>query len=207
LTVRTLGIDLSAQPKQTAACWIAWKDGVGRVEAIVEQELSDSTLVDLCLSADRAAIDAPFGWPEAFVDAIAHWRDESGWPGPDREVLRFRETDRFVRRGGQNALSVSSDKIAVTAMRCASILSSLARRLGGEAVDRIDDRVIEAYPAAALRAWGFDPTRYKGPKPENVTRRTALVATIARAAWLEFSEDERRGCVASDISSTPLCVH
>jgi predicted nuclease with RNAse H fold len=97
--MRTLGIDLSAQPKETAAWFLTWRDGRAETDRIVTESLTDAFLLELIADADRIAIDAPFGWPDGFVDAVAAWREGAAWPGPEREALRFRETDRVVRRG------------------------------------------------------------------------------------------------------------
>ncbi len=96
-------------------------------------------------------------------------RDGGTWPGTERESLRLRETDRLVRRGGQNPLSVSSDKIAVTAMRCAGLLFEHSRRGKSppQEVNRLDGLIVEAYPAAAFRAWGVSCAGYKGKTPEH----------------------------------------
>src|SRR4051812_24793398 len=70
-----------------------------------------------------AGIDAPFGWPDALVDAVGIYAQYGTWPADvSVEALRYRETDRFVRaqvkraRGVSiNPLSVSSNCIASTA--------------------------------------------------------------------------------------------
>ena len=196
--MRTLGIDLATEPKETAACWITWRDGTGLVDELIKRSLTDDVVVELCTEADRVAIDSPFGWPDAFVEAIVGWQNDCDWPGPQREPLRLRETDREVHRGGQNPLSVSSDKIGATAMRCAHILHQFSRLARGTQVDRVNGHIIEAYPAAALRAWQFDCTRYKGKKRENVLRRHALVAQLASVNWIQLPDSVRLDCELSD---------
>ncbi len=195
--MRTLGIDLSAQPKNTAAWLLTWRNGRAVTERVITNGLTDAALLALMDEADRVAIDAPFGWPEAFVVALAEWHAHSRWPGPERERLRFRETDLTVRRAGQNALSVSSDKISVTAMRCAHLLYEHARRSGQ--INRLDGFIVEAYPAAALRAWELDCSGYKGKKPAEVARRKRIVADLVRQAqWLDIPNHARELCEASD---------
>ena len=97
--------------------------------------LDDPRLLKLMLHRGirRVAIDAPFGWPVEFIDAIAGWRDRREWPiepaDPDREQSRLvlRETDRHVHevtglptdpdaaiRKGKWPLSVSTDKLGIT---------------------------------------------------------------------------------------------
>jgi predicted RNase H-like nuclease len=66
-------------------------------------------------------------------------------------------------------------------------------------VNRVDGDIVEAYPAAAFRAWGVRCAGYKGNKPEQVARRQQVAADLlAKAPWLELSQDARAHCEASD---------
>jgi hypothetical protein len=77
-----LGVDLATEPAGTAACWLRSESGRTRLE-VVTGRLDDDLLVDVLASADRAAIDSPFGWPEPFVAAITRWQHEGSFPsGP-----------------------------------------------------------------------------------------------------------------------------
>jgi hypothetical protein len=203
--VVTLGVDLSASPKKTAACLIEW-DGRVSVETPL-RGLDDGDLLDLMGRADWVGIDAPFGWPSDFLDAVTTWAEGGAWPEIDRSRLRYRETDRFVRQIARLPLSVSSDRIAVTAMRCASLLSVLGQRRSGTGgrIDRAGgDGVVEVYPGAALALWSdeaadlrLDPQGYKGPGAAE--KRKALVEVLLRAApWLNLDEPTRALCLASD---------
>lgn len=164
--MRTLGIDLAAQPKTTAACALEWRPGEVEL-TLLERGLDDAALLELIAGADKAGIDAPFGWPDRFVEAVVAHREHRGWPGrgADQDSFRFhlafRLTDRkLIERGVRRPLSVSTDLIGVVAMRAATLLDALAAR--GEPVDRAGSgRVVEVYPAPALSAWGINATGYK----------------------------------------------
>lgn len=196
----TIGIDLAAQPRETAACMIAWRRQTASLE-VLAAGFSDDALLELLRRAPtKVAIDAPFGWPGPFVDAVAEYQRTGEWREADIAPLRLRDTDRAVISStGQQPLSVSSDRIAVTAMRCARFLSRL--RTEGHSISR-DGRglVAEVYPAAALRVWGFEPRGYKGPKPEQRAKRLALAngLSAATASWLTFTNAERASLAESD---------
>ncbi len=204
--MRTLGVDLSADPKKTAACLITWEGGQVKVER-PNRDIEDGPLVDLMVAADWVGIDAPFGWPADFLQAVTRWAEEATWPQTERERLRYRDTDRFVQSTARLPLSVSSDRIAVTAMRCASLLTQLGEHRAGAGgrIDRSgDDRVVEVYPGAALAQWSdaaadlrFDPQGYKGA--EQAAKREVLLDVLQRAApWLDVDATTRAVCVESD---------
>ena len=190
--MRTLGIDLASQPGKTAACEIDWSRSpaeVGRPEL----GLTNDDLLKLILDSDKVGIDAPFGWPDTFMHAISDYAESNRWPEVPLSELRFRYTDLVVTASARRPLSVSSDLIAVVAMRCASLLSLLEG--AGESVDRSGTgKVVEVYPAAALVAWGFSP---KGLKKEaGREKRRELIAGL-----LEMLQ----GLVHMDSSVIGLC--
>jgi hypothetical protein len=90
-------------------------------------------------------------------------------------------------RIGKLPLSVSTDRIAYCAMRCAAILDGLGPRDGS-------GRVLEAYPDAALRCWVGGPwASYKGPAR---VRREVLLAPLLDVVALSAAQVE--ACVAWD---------
>jgi predicted nuclease with RNAse H fold len=93
--VRTLGIDLAASEARTAACFIDWSDDAGVVRT-PHLGLSDDRLLEEMTLADKVAIDAPFGWPEGFVEAVNSYANGGPWPAVERSSLRYRETDRVI---------------------------------------------------------------------------------------------------------------
>lgn len=190
--LKTIGVDLASQPRTTAACVIEWSPDfrTGSVRD-VQVGLDDQALLDLMSEARVAkiGIDAPFGWPVEFVEALVAYSERFEWPF-DRSLLLLRATDREVKRlSGQRPLSVSTDRIAHAAMRCAGLLVALNVR-HGISIDRCGTgRVVEVYPAAALRQWGFEPRGYRGLEESAVDVRTKLVDRLMAgvAGWLELS--------------------
>ena len=175
---------------------IDWADRPATV-ASVSVGLTDDVLIEMIQRADKVGIDAPFGWPDDFVAAVARHSRRELWPEATIAELRYRLTDRLVAGRARRPLSVSSDLIAVTAMRCARLLSALEQ--DGNRVDRAGaGKVAEVYPAAALVVWGFDPTGYK--RSGGISKRKALVAGLGTATngWLRVSAEVRAVCVASD---------
>jgi predicted nuclease with RNAse H fold len=225
--LRTLGVDLAAQDKKTASCAIEWDSGRALVEApLVGRPSGD--LIDAMQAADWIGIDAPFGWPDAMVDAIHRYATEGNWPvdtGPDR--LRYRMTDRFVheiiaeeRDVSVWPLSVSSDRIAVCAWRCADLLREFSERTGW-LLDRVGvpvtgcssnaasgppvaRGVIEVYPAGALALWGFPFKGYKRTANKSASaahqQRAAILTALEEAGggWLVLTEDVRDVCLQDD---------
>jgi len=204
----TVGIDLASQPKGTAACVIEWGTGAGRIAELAEN-LTDSAIVDLVQSwpAAKVGIDAPFGWPIAFVHTLTVYSAGSGWPEVGEKQLEFRATDRYVRTMlGRWPLSVSTNYIAYIAFRCAGLLTQLAGP--GEVVDRTGaGQAVEVYPAAALGQWGIASSGYKlrsgATEAARGFRRETLGGIVreireAGAAWLEMSEIDARRLEESD---------
>ncbi len=166
-------MDLSADPTKTGACLIDWDAGT---VAFLDRPTGDEALVEAALDADMIGIDVPLGWPDDFVAALVAHRDGTGWPPvgldppADRVALSYRTTDLLARASGARPLSVSSDRIGVAAMRGARLQHLLAA--AGMPVDRsgLSGRVIEAYPAAALRVWGLTHSKYKGTANHDACR-------------------------------------
>ena len=192
----TLGIDLAAQAAKTAACRIAWTREGATVETL-QLGADDAGILALAAGADAVGIDAPFGWPRPFVAFVR--RHEAGragspaWQAAHRDALRFRRTDVAAReRLGRWPLSVSSDLIAIPALRCAGLLDRLGVR------DRSGDgRVFEVYPALALHAWGLVSRGYKGTK--NAAVLGGLLAALReRCPWLVLDPEQAARCAASD---------
>jgi predicted nuclease with RNAse H fold len=188
-----LGIDLSSADEGTAGCIVRWDGGVGHVERLA-QPLSDADIVELARISDLVAIDAPLGWPAAFVAAVTgHARGEA-WPSVGLRDLRFRATDHHVRDNvGWWPLSVSSDLIGVVAFRAARLVSLL--RPGASARDG-SNGLLEVYPAAALARWSLPHLGYK--KRAHTAERLAILAGLERVVEVEMTAVQEQLARSSD---------
>lgn len=204
--VRILGLDLAAQPKSTGCVVLA--PGAGRCWTATELAgpADDDRLVAAARSVDVLGIDAPLGWPRAFVAAVAAHQGFGGWPGGiDRGPLTHRVTDHAVVAASQGRpLSVSADRIGSPAMRGALLQHRWATEVwdGPEPRDG-SGRLIETYPAASLRAWGIEARGYKKAGAVHAAGarevRAGIVAelTAVLGGWLDLAPVSER-CVASD---------
>lgn len=213
-----VGVDLAGVPARTGVVVITLEHG--RAVATVPAPTfvaDDASLVRLVGPSTVVGLDAPLGWPDDFVAAIsAHQRGEA-WPGSaaldgvrSRENLRYRRTDRFVQSldVGSTPLSVSSDLIGVVAMRAALLQDRWSAAWGTRETRDGSGRVVETYPAAALRVWELlarRGVRYKGggneqKVSEQRAARGAIVSalTTATSPWLATSSSLRERAVESD---------
>jgi hypothetical protein len=224
----TLGIDLASKAANTALCVVAWWPDRAAIRALAhgrwgDDPLEDDVLTDAARGAHvvdggwgdagrpvKVGVDAPFGWPEPFAHAVAAHARTEPWPsgpGEDRGPFERRASDRFVHeRARKLPLSVSTDRIAYPAMRCAALLGALQRDLGAEAVARDGTGLVaEAYPDAALRCWMPDlwvarEGSYKGASAAARTRRTVLTDALLERLGDRFAvtPEQRRACCDSD---------
>ncbi len=211
----TLGIDLAAQPPGTAACLIRWEhSGQGFLERVadgLENEELMGMMSDPLIS--RVGIDSPFGWPIEFVTEISRFTQLGTVPETEdleqhRRRLRLRATDREIQATlGLTPLSVSTDRIGVVALRCARLLADYWAT-SGETPDRSGNgRLLEVYPAAALRQWRLAPAReqhdpgtYKGASPGALRRRQRILRAITNYGrdWLEIQPELAEDCERND---------
>ena len=161
----TVGVDFAASPKNTAACEIHWDAGHAVVER-VHATVDDSAFLSLLAALPeegRLGLDCPLGWPVAFVSAVRAHHQHLPWPtrgSPERADLQWRATDRWVgQHCGRWPLSVSTDRLGVTALRAGYLLDAW-KAMGGT-LDRsgVTGPVVEVYPAVARRFWGMGSTR------------------------------------------------
>ena len=181
------GIDLAAEPKGTALALIEFSNNKAKLNYL-EQGLDDEALIANTHNADKVGIDCAFGWPIKFSLFITKHQDLSNQDlidgGMDfRRGLSFRETDREIKRlTGRWPLSVSTDRLGLTAIRCAGLLSKYQAK--GIEIDRSGaELLVEVYPGATLRNWNFDTTGYR----INSEARSKLLEQLElQAPWLEL---------------------
>ncbi|MCK6079817.1 DUF429 domain-containing protein [Microbacterium sp. EYE_5] len=196
----TTGVDLAAQPARTALAVIAWRGDHAELEHL-QLGADDDTIVRLSRDSARVGVDCAFGWPDEFVAYVtANARGDA--PHPDhrgldgRRRLAYRDTDRAVQTlTGRLPLSVSTDRLGLTAMRCADLLAAFGA--AGDTVDRsgLTGHLVEVYPAASLRLWGVDVTGYK---TDAAARVRATANLLDHAGWLRVDTAQRALMEASD---------
>ena len=221
--MQTLGIDLSTDPKKVWTCEVDWgqsppritaldrmssqpdplgeSSGLIRTEASLIAELV-ARMAAFSPSADRVVgVDAPLGWPAAFVQAICDWDDGDLEGFRKRPDLRLRATDRFVQLVARvTPMSVSTDRMGSTAMLLAEVLSRVARGRDHQVFDRATgcDGVAEVHPSAAMRLWtlGGEPLSIASYKGWYVPRFT-IVMRLARAGF-EITPQQAQAMVDHD---------
>lgn len=194
------GLDLAAEPKGTALALIDWSEKSATLVQL-DVGVTDDQVVSNSRDAVKLGIDCALGWPLEFVEFVnRHSRGTNDVSGDIvwRRRMAYRETDRVVREfTGRWPLSVSTDRLGLTAMRCAGLLSKL--QADGADVNRAGEgKIVEVYPAAALRLWGFDSTGYRN----SAELRANLLQQMQLAApWFnpfEFAELMVESCDAFD---------
>lgn len=203
--MKTLGVDLAASPKKTALAVIEWREGSARIVHLA-LGASDQDIVDQFAETDVTGIDSPLGWPTAFLSFLqGHSQADpdavlrhDGLEG--RRELAYRATDRFVTKTtAMIPLSVSADRLAHPAMRCAVIQAKIAQLYGVQAKDG-SGRLFEVYPAASLKLWGIIARGYKGRGTDESDLRARIVDGVAAAApWLDLSAHRGELCSSDDL--------
>jgi len=195
--VITAGVDLAAQPERTAIAVIEWSAGRAAIKEAASYG-DDQTILHVIRQAAKTGIDCPFGWPDAFVLFVteyhAHRVDVPASRPGSRRNLTMRRTDVVVHdRLRLTPLSVSADRIAHVAFRCADLLAQLEAIAGP--VDRAGTGpVAEVYPAASLRSWGLTHNGYKKKTATDILN--GLVDHfLDQVPWLDcgtYEQDLRR---------------
>lgn len=182
------GLDLAAEPKGSALAVIDWGAKEARLVSLV-LGVDDDLAVSTALESEKFGIDCALGWPIDFVSFLNEHQNLSSKTLPFdggatlRRNLAHRETDRMVREiTGKWPLSVSTDRLGMTAIRCAGLLSKMETHFQ---VDRSGfGRVVEVYPGATLRGW-FTAT--SGYRNSDSIRQALIEELCNRAPWLNLS--------------------
>jgi predicted nuclease with RNAse H fold len=187
--LRTVGIDLAAEPKGTAVTVIEWS-GVGAKVVLVDIGATDLRIVELAVGAQKLGIDCALGWPTEFVAFLQNQTATGTVSAVDggldwRRRLAYRETDRYVRSiTGRWPLSVATDRLGMTALRCSGLLARLQE--SGVEIDRSGEGlIVEVYPGATLRIWGL---ALEGYRTSSELRNACLDDLKVKAPWLDFDE-------------------
>ena len=202
-SVLIAGVDLAAEPKGTALAVIDWSADEAQLIDL-KLGVSDQAIVAVAPEVFKLGIDCALGWPIEFVDFLnqhskAEPTDSVVDGGIDwRRRMAYRETDRQIRQiTGRWPLSVSTDRLGMTAMRCAGLLSKMQQV--GIAIDRSGaGKVVEVYPGASLRTWGLATAGYRASQD---VRLQLLEQLKLQAPWFEpggFSELMVESCDAFD---------
>lgn len=178
------------------------------------ESADDDTLVEVVVDATHVGVDAPLGWPDAFVGSVvAHHRGEGWTAGVDRTSLRYRLTDLRTRElvGGRLPLSVSTDLLGVVGLRCALLQQRWADEAWGEAAPRDGSGVLsETYPAAAFAAWRIDVKGYKSRDRSDAARSTRqrIVGQLSAAtvAWLDVDPIVDRSVASDHVLDALACA-
>lgn len=203
--MKTLGVDLAAAAKKTAVAVIEWGQGSARLVHLA-LDVDDHEIVELFSAADMTGIDCPVGWPQALVPFLTgHLNFDAGpvlaYDGIEgRRLLAYRDTDRFVTaRTGLIPLSVSADRLAHPAMRCAVIQARIAALHGPQPRDG-SGRLAEVYPAASLKIWGLNARGYKGRGSSETESLSLLLGNLRQQApWLDLGGHEARLAGSDDL--------
>jgi len=208
--MRTLGVDLAAATKKTAAAVIEWDlDSHGQGRATLGHlalDVDDQTIVELFGTSDMTGVDCPVGWPDALIPFLTGHLDNVAGPVLEhdgiagRRLLAYRDTDRFcTARTGLIPLSVSADRLAHPAMRCAVIQAKIAALHGPQSRDG-SGRLAEVYPAASLKIWGLNGRGYKGRGTTETERLGVLLEALrTQAPWLDLAGHEAQLAASDDL--------
>jgi predicted nuclease with RNAse H fold len=196
------GLDLAAEPKGTAIAVIDWDSKKARLVSL-DLGADDDLALRIALDVEKIGIDCALGWPMEFVSFLNEHQDLKSKPVPFdgdldlRRKLAHRETDRAVREiTGKWPLSVSTDRLGMTAIRCAGLLSVFGAHFD---VDRSGGgKVVEVYPGAALRHWLVETSGYRNSA---IVRARLIEQLRGLAPWLDlgsFQELMVESCDAFD---------
>ncbi len=196
--MKLVGIDLSTNPRDCGIC-VLEDHVVTHVGRGAAHATHPEWLLSFCDGSDVVAVDAPFGWPKPFIEALSGY-ELGNMLGHDRKRYRYRATDTWIteelpqkephreKPAPPTPLSVSTDKLGSTAMVATILLRSLAEEFRlSPRVSKSDPAVIEVYPAASLWACGLPHKGFKGFHESARNKRAEALAGLKTSFDLETS--------------------
>ena len=190
-----IGLDASTDPKKVGLVAAVAGDNDVRIENFVKPnswgEIQNFVARYVEAGPTLVAIDAPLGWPRALGPLLAKHVAGAPLAGEPNEIFK-RATDRYIDANvGQPTMSVGSDKIARTAACVMNFLDRVRVDTGFEvpllwspgAIQKTG--VIEVYPAATLKRYGWIHTGYKRGSKRAVIR-VELVKLLSRVADVPY---------------------
>lgn len=195
--MNSIGVDIASENSPTGFCVLEWQSPqVAVVKDLWVAKVKVNNLVALVNGArqnnDPVGIDAPFGFPLAFREAVIAMAQ--GAPPPTGDPL-WRETEKIVRPVKQALSSVTSLITNTVSGRCFPLRYGLLGQLCSNDLIGYNTRVFEVYPAAALVSWGVaiaktvDELSYKtkGALGERARERV-LQQLRNHAPWLQIND-------------------
>ena len=203
--MKTVGIDIAGETSPTGVCVVDWTSTDATVTDLAVAKMTLGAIADIVGAAGGqghipVGIDAPFGFPVAFSEAVVAMRTSGAPPQGDP---RWRVTEHYVR-ATKNALSSVTSLITNTVSgRCFPLRYALAGPDCGDLVG-YQTLIFEVYPAAALVSWGVSITRtdqemsYKTKGTagafarRRVIRDLLALASCDGATWLRIPKPSHR---------------
>lgn len=220
MSVRIIGVDCATDAKRIGLALGEWSGNRLRISDVAiggERSADPVTRVRAWMSGYVGrvliAIDAPLGWPEGMRTALQDHAAGGSLSVTDADAMFRRATDLEIKeRLGKTPLDVGADRIARTAYKALSMLTTL-RSTPGVPIPLAWDHqnlakisAIEVYPAALLAAYKVSAKDYKKPE-QRVVRHSLLSAVETKLGdQLEFTADREIAYNSADALDGILCV-
>jgi len=187
--LKTLGISYSGPDARATCCAITWVSHMAMVELPRVGQPEHELLTEMARTDWTGITGAPFGWPDAMLDALLTYAETGRWPmQAANDRIRFRETDRFTRDlladdhgAAVEIVPATHRATALATWRCARLLTQHAERTG-----RDPDRI--AVPTSTGMDGPPDQPRGKVQFPPAGVIETHVPAALV--AW-DLSYDPR----------------
>ncbi len=119
MAATTWGLDMSTNPRKTAAVQLSWSDDGAQITDVHHPlEAGDIPSLIEKHREETWAVDVPFGWPDKFVDLMADRHDsplrsaavppDDEWENWRTRQVAQRRTDRFLTNDTYQRPAVAS---------------------------------------------------------------------------------------------------